>query len=740
MGLSDKDYNVRELIISVMSEILPLYDDCLTVYHKSLWDWLTLNGYDEHRFVADVQDGVRRLWLACKGVYQDIDSLESVSHFQKTTEKMFALGTGGQYLLDVGDADDSHWLVHFRLNFLKLKFFKGLNVDISRILRFYKSKRPNVHYWSIVHLERFFKIIENEIFESEWTSDSENEIEIQQLPIYLQSLAHGYFDFMQSSDYDKNEARDILNESEVMWIEGIGNEYISKNTVISNVILGKGKGMFSTNDGIALSADKELLGYKNERYFEVFNLPGFELVFDLEISESEAKSRFLLFSPDSSCLLWNSISSCISLRERNDIDSCSFSPCGMKLVSFEKNLAKVWDLKQKNILVQAETGMNVEHYLWSDCGSYILTWPQVETREFELNDITILKATSLEKLDSAKFSCADSCLNFKDDHQIISPSQENILSHNSSKFQICHFHLTSGGIFLVANRFCSKPFVWKGKKCVIYFNSDRTVVVHDYINQDVVELFDINCLPGNSFVNDITNLEGKNFFVRLDHNLAFVLSLENSKRSSQDHEEFFNTCKIKCHALSPDNLYIACCFENRLSIRRVNDGEKIQVVLLEQSPEACWWSQTYLWVVCSNLVVKCSYGLTKAEVLKNALEDCYLNLKKVLKFVHGVLVVCLGDDHETAILKIYNQKLCPQQIPDLNFSASSAAISRDGCAVLLYCESNSEYQLWEIACEDRWELRTTGKLDGYDVEVSWFCLTGEKDSRSSMWVKPKNLE
>ena len=736
MGLSSKDYNVREIIISVMSEILPLHDDCLHVYHKSLWDWLRLNGYEEHRFVADVQDGVRRLWLACKSVYQDIDSLESISDFQMTTEKKFALGTGGRYLLDVGDADDFRWLVHFRLNFLKLKFFNSLNVDMSRILKFYKFKRPDIRYWSIIHLTYFSKIIEDEIYESQWTHDFEDEIE--QLPIYLGSLANGYFDFMQRSNNGKNEARDVLSESEEMWVEEIGNEYIPKNTVISNVILGKGKGMSSTNDGIALSSDKKLLGCKNEWYFEVFNLPSFKLVFDLEISELREKSTFLLFSPDSSYLLWNSIRSCISLRERkvvpfiphgpNVIDFCSFSSCGMRLVSFEKNLVKLWDLKQKSILVQTENTVKVEHCLWSDCDSYILTWPQIEIRAFDFNDIAILSATSLERLDNAKFSCADSCLNCEDNHQIISPSRGNVLSCSSAKFQICHLHLPTGGTLLIANKFCSKPFVWKGKKCVINFISSRTVVIYDYMNQEVIDLFNIDCLPGNSFVDNIINLEGTNF--------AFVLSLENSTGSSTDQFEFFNTSSIKCHALSPDNLHIACCFENRsLSIQRVNDGKILQVISLERPPEACWWSQMYLWVVCSDLVVKYPYDVTEAGVLNNAPEDCSLNFKKVLKFVDSVLVVCLGDDHKNAILKICDQKLCLQQIPDLNFSASSAAISRDGCAVLLYCESNSNYQLWEIACEDRWELRTTGKLDGYDVEVSWFCLTGEKNCRSSMWMK-----
>ena len=65
-----------------MSEILSVHDNCLTVYHKSLTDWLTLEGYEEHEFVADVDDGTKRLWEVCEGVYRDIDSVKSVSDFE----------------------------------------------------------------------------------------------------------------------------------------------------------------------------------------------------------------------------------------------------------------------------------------------------------------------------------------------------------------------------------------------------------------------------------------------------------------------------------------------------------------------------------------------------------------------------------------------------------------------------------------------------------------------------------
>ena len=68
MNLSDEKYIIRNTIINKMSEILPMHDNCLTVYHKSLTDWFTLMGFEEHEFVADVNDGTKRLWEVCKGI------------------------------------------------------------------------------------------------------------------------------------------------------------------------------------------------------------------------------------------------------------------------------------------------------------------------------------------------------------------------------------------------------------------------------------------------------------------------------------------------------------------------------------------------------------------------------------------------------------------------------------------------------------------------------------------------
>ena len=106
MGLSDEDYEIRSAIVNNLSEILPVYDDSLTAYHKSLTDWLILDGYEEHAFVADVADGRKRLWNACEIIYKGMDSLKSISNFEISLEKMFALENGGKYLVNIGSVTD----------------------------------------------------------------------------------------------------------------------------------------------------------------------------------------------------------------------------------------------------------------------------------------------------------------------------------------------------------------------------------------------------------------------------------------------------------------------------------------------------------------------------------------------------------------------------------------------------------------------------------------------------------
>ena len=57
MDLYSEQFEVGNTIVGVMSEILPVYNDCLTVFHKSLQDWLNLHGYEVHAYTANAADG-----------------------------------------------------------------------------------------------------------------------------------------------------------------------------------------------------------------------------------------------------------------------------------------------------------------------------------------------------------------------------------------------------------------------------------------------------------------------------------------------------------------------------------------------------------------------------------------------------------------------------------------------------------------------------------------------------------
>jgi hypothetical protein len=105
---------------------------------------------------------------------------------------------------------------------------------------------------------------------------------------------------------------------------------------------------------------------------------------------------------------------------------------------------------------------------------------------------------------------------------------------------------------------------------------------------------------------------------------------------------------------------VACCDKNRiLEIKSVDNGKILQTVELKQPPEACWWSELYLWVVCKGVVVKYSYNSTQRNVLGDEFEECAINFQSVLKFAKGVLVIRLSDNEEISLLKICKHILNP---------------------------------------------------------------------------------
>ena len=271
MNLSDEKYKIRYTIINVMSEILSVYDNCLTVYHKSLMDWLTLEGYEEHEFAADVADGTKRLWEVCEGVYKDIVSVKSVSDFKLSLERKFALENGGEYLVDVGDTVDFHWLVNVRLNALKFRFCGFPHVDYYHILNVHKSALSNDLYWSIFQHYCILDYVDFYLDGDEFNYNRDSYV------LYLQLLANAHFDFRKKNLSSQNTARDILVEENEMWLEDVVNVKNSNYKVISNTLF---QDYFVDR---ACSPDKKLVVLKMyDDTVKVFELPSLTMIFEVQ--------------------------------------------------------------------------------------------------------------------------------------------------------------------------------------------------------------------------------------------------------------------------------------------------------------------------------------------------------------------------------------------------------------------------------------------------------------------------
>ncbi len=747
LGLSGEEFEIRETIVGIMSEILPVYEDCLTVYHKSLRDWLTLDGYEEHAFVANVANGFKCLWRACKSIYNDINSLRSVSDIQLSSENKYALKNGRKYLVDVGDTENFHWLVHVGVNFASHKYCDSANASYSfdNILREYKCKLPDDLYWRLIQLRIIHSWIERLIFK--YTSDC-----------YLRDLANGHFEFVENSFSFKKTARDILKKTNEMWFEEMTDKTHSSCKFIANTVV------TIERNAVAVSPNNKLLACRHKQTVNVFELPSLTMIFEIDLREVMEMETYpsLRFSPDSSYFLCQSIRFCVCIGEQKEVpfiphgpESCyfSFSSCGTKLVTLEDTehkfhhivYIKVWDIAKKDVLIKTNIVFcenNPHRVLFSKGNSYILVWALEYGCSAEPLTFQIFDSTTLKQIYS-KPICSTIC-STHEGHVPVT-SLPFLLSDEKtiSSISIDHLHLQTSeraAHVLFEHRpkcLISKPFTWKDRKCVISPNSDESVQVleiYDIVHQEVIDTFQISCLPSYLKITYISYLGESNFLICLSFNLVLVFSLEAS--SEPLVAPVVKSGNVKCCALSPDNLYVACCYDNRiLTIMNVDNCKPLQTLDLKEPPEACWWSKFYLWVVCKGMILKYPYHATNCKVLGNVLEECSISPHSgVLKFAEGVLVL----DHEKeVILIICNEKPCLQQTLELNFRPLNVTISSDGCAVLLF-DIESNYQFLETKFENKWKIIKSGKLiksNEFPFLPRYTHLTGAQNSRVLCWLE-----
>ena len=378
----------------------------------------------------------------------------------------------------------------------------------------------------------------------------------------------------------------------------------------------------------------------------------------------------------------------------------------------------------------AEIGHNYLSFVcFSSCDSYIFV------NSASPPELVVFDSTTLSKLETNEFRTLRgyyshikflSALYFDKYYQ-------SAIYH--SRIHRCCQLPTGEKILSISGEYCSKPFTWKNRECVMKSNDALALIVYGYINQEVVATIEISSLKSIYNVRFLSYLGENNFLISLDDEFVFVLSLEISS------ESLFSPFPFICaeffplfFALSPDNLYVAYSYGSPyLRIINVDNGRTLHIMSPKERPIACWWSQLYLWVVCDGLVV-IKYPYSSAHInMENYVVECYRE-GRVLKFAEGVLVTQV--DGKISISKIVHECLSPQQILDSKVTGMtdyrSVQIRLDGGAVLLHdTKFLHYYEVWEMGRENKWQLFSAGELDQSLTHGSFIW---KKNSWSLLWL------
>jgi hypothetical protein len=98
LKLPESTRTMKEVINKVnecLSALLPVYDDCITVFHKTVVDWLEADGkYGKHSFSVSLRGAHKTLWQACRQIFEQLNGLEKV----EKQAKKYALVYGEDHL------------------------------------------------------------------------------------------------------------------------------------------------------------------------------------------------------------------------------------------------------------------------------------------------------------------------------------------------------------------------------------------------------------------------------------------------------------------------------------------------------------------------------------------------------------------------------------------------------------------------------------------------------------------
>ncbi|XP_046857557.1 uncharacterized protein LOC124450950 [Xenia sp. Carnegie-2017] len=662
LGFSgDIKFEVSSKIFEPLSQILPVYDDCLTVYHKSLIDWLKSDGYEEHEFTVNPKNGHKFLWHACKKVFEQIKKMNIFEDQMNTARIKYALKNGIYHMIESGECVGVRWVVDVKVVCARLMCVKDINVNTiwSELFKILQEVRPFLKNNELVeqhiHLFQLLNSLDNGLF-------------------YLQTIANS----IHCSNESRLLARDLLRQGKFVWFEDLESTYLTNHHHLTVSLRAK-------VTSLCVSSNEELLavGFKNDE-ISIFELPEFSKRCTLgnnahSLYDSYVYPKLVDFSLEM-------------------IPFCSFSPTGNRLVTSDRSTeVKLWDVNNGRLLSCLQSDNVVNHCSFSDSGLFITADYVNDCFPFQhhaevftaWNSLTLQRIDRRRVVDYQKLQCTDKYSEF-------------FVAEFGRTWCVFQFPLAIDIFSDEDSKFPNLMITHHYRDCILYHtNQNRKLSVitqfTKYNKQGIIKF----CLPKVScpcldsyFRRKVHPISFKEFYVVPYFSKLKIFKTDHLWRPSFIFEKF----EIKCCCFSPDGSFFAAFAVGdhvNIHIWSIERCTIIQTVPMQlKNALGCWWSDGLLWIWDgSDHLTKIS---TSSENFVDSTHTKQLNIgfepEEILSF--GDVLVCINKEKFVQVVRMtkgeiqYNKRL-----PVDSFQIKAAAVSPDNSVILT--SNKTEYTLWK---------------------------------------------
>ena len=374
LGLAPDCRETKTIISRInvaVSCLLYVSNDLVTVFHKSVIDWLLAKGYQDHEFAVKISDGDKLLWQICENVFLESKKIVcSEYQLDVTSDVMYAMEYGFHHLLACDMEESFYWLVDVVIIHAILSKHAEEYVDVIHEPRVFDMWRDALRFGAAISDELRARISWHivEIEPLVFFASYRKRLAFWYLEIVLAHSPKGYF-----SGEEKNIAKLLLSKT-AMFVELTCDEV----KIMPRAIWWNSLGSIEV---VGTSNDKTMAAVaRTDGTIYVICVPNLVELWQYSCKYSVSCCTF---APDDSFVLLGTLKTALSIVEKKEVPffhgnqetfkSCAFSPNGKRLVTSDgSKTIRLWDVGKQSLLSWLHADVSVNWCFFNSTGLFIL--------------------------------------------------------------------------------------------------------------------------------------------------------------------------------------------------------------------------------------------------------------------------------------------------------------------------------------------------------------------------------